>query len=283
MDTRDMLVSVEQALVPFYGSKIFGVRLPDNRIAGGFSSLCKMLSLAKHGQVERIRRNKDLAQHLLLILVETPSGLRRMDVLIAEAIRPWVMGIQINLIAPEKRPLINALKEHAYEMLSRALLKPEAEEVAESAPEWQAVPPPRIVPDEPGVASDSPWDRLFEAQHISQEALRDIRQQAEQQTRDYRSLAGRMVVFEEWLMSLDRRVATIQGDAAGAEPPQTLSAAHLLDMRTLFRLLEQTTGRPQAQLMQELIETFRVLAINAILDEQWPDVLTWCWWRAQQP
>ncbi len=282
MDTHNMLVSEGQALVPFYGSKIFGVRLPNRQVAAGIDSLCKMLSLAKHGQVERIRRNKDLAEYLLRILVETPNGLRRMDVLIAEAIRPWVMGIQINLIAPEKRPLIYALKEYAYEALSRALLKPETEQVVESTPEPQALPPLQPAPDRSGTAPGSPWDRLLEAQHISLEALHDIRQQAEQQAHNQSSLAGRVTVIEEWLMSLDRRVAGMQGSAAQSEPEPGLSAAHLVDIRTLFRLLEQTTGRAQAHLTQELMETFRVSAIDAIPDRLWSDVLTWCWWRAQQ-
>jgi hypothetical protein len=281
--SKNVWIPVEQALVPFYGGQILAARLRDWRMAASVDSLCKMLSLAKHGQMERIRRNKDLAEHLLIILVEMPSGPQLVDALVAEAIRPWVMGVQINLIVPEKRPLINALKEHAYEALSHALLKPEPEQVVEPAPEPQMAPPPRIVPDEPSVAPGSPWDRLLDAQHISLEALHDLRQQAEQQERNYRSMAGQIVVFEEWLMSLDRRVAAFQGSAAQSEPQPGLSAAHLVDMRTLFRLLEQTTGRAQAELTQELLEAFRVSAIDAIPDRLWSDVLTWCWWRAQQP
>lgn len=53
-------------------------------------------------------------------------------------------------------------------------------------------------------------------------------------------------------------------------------------MRALLRSLEQATGRTQAQLEQELVETFGVAGINAIPEEQWEDVLAWCWWRAQQ-
>jgi hypothetical protein len=142
--SKNVLIPEEQALVPFYGGRILAARLYDRRMAASMSSLCKMLSLAKHGQMERIRRN------------------------------------------------------------------------------------------------------------------------------------------EEWLMSLDRRVAGMQRSAESAPEPG-LSAAHLVDMRTLFRLLEQTTGSAQAQLTRELIETVRVSAIDAIPDRLWSDVLTWCWWRAQQP
>lgn len=279
---NNVLVPVKQVLIPFFGSHILAVLLPDGRIAASLSSLCKMLTLAKHGQMERIRRNKDLAEHLLVILVETPKGPRLLDALVAEAIRPWVMGIQINLIASEKRQLISALKEQAYEMLSRALLKPETEQSTQPTPEPQAVPLPQPVPRVSSGVSDSPWNRLLEAQQVSQEALRDIRREAEQQAHTQRALGGRMVVVEEWLMSLDRRVAAVgQGSAAEAGQQPTLSTVHQADLRTLFRLLEETTGRAQAQLAQELLGTFRVAAIDTIPDEQWPDVLAWCWWRAR--
>jgi hypothetical protein len=207
-------------------------------------------------------------------------------VLVAEAVPFWVLGVQIEQLAPEKRPLVLALQVEFVAFLYRHFFKTNAEQVAEPATEPQALPSSQP-------ASDSPWGRLFEAQRISQEALhetqkalRDIWQEEQaknqQQARNYSSLAGRVTAVEAWLLSLDRRVAATQGSAAEGTQQPGLSAVHRVDIRTLLRLLEQTTGRAQMQLEHELIETFRVSAITAIPEELWQDVLAWCLWRAQR-
>lgn len=233
----NVLVPVEQALVPFYGNEILAARLSDARIAASIGSFCEMLKLAKHGQMERIRRNKDLAEHLVFILVKMPNGPQCIEALVGEeAIRSWVMGIQVNRVAPEKRPLIRALKEEVYETLSRALLKSEPEQAAEPMPEPQAEPsqPAR---EKAGAAPAVAWDRLFEGLHIVWDALHEIRQEE-------RTQARRVALIEEWLTSLDRRVAgTGQGRAAGMGWLPLLSEAHLADLRVLLRSLERATGR----------------------------------------
>lgn len=266
MDNK-VLVPVEQAMVPFYGSEILAVRLPDGQIAASLRSLCNMLKLARQGQMERIRRDENLTGYLLLAVVKTSGGSQRMEVLMAEAIPPWVMGIQDKLIAPEKRLLVHNLKMEIVTTLYRHFL---AGQAAQPMAEPQAAP---LSPPSHGrsrAAADSSWDRLFDALH-------DIQQEA-------RAQAGQIVEMREWLTSLDRRVGgTGQGSAAGLGWIPLLSAAHLADARELLRSLEQSTGRAQAQLEQEMIETFGVSAMNAIPDEQWSDVLAWGLWRARQP
>lgn len=199
--SNKVFVSEKQALVPFYGSAVLVARLHDERMVAIINSLCKMLKLAKHGQIERIRRNKDLAEHLLFVIVETSRGPQLVDALLIEAIPAWVEGIQLNQIAEDKRPLVSALKEHAHEALSRALLKPESEQVAEPMPETQAAPADPTAGGRAGAAPDSAWDRLFEA-------LADIR-------REEQAKAGRLVMLEEWVKALDGRMAGMgQGGAA---------------------------------------------------------------------
>ncbi|HEY7348471.1 MAG TPA: phage antirepressor N-terminal domain-containing protein [Ktedonobacterales bacterium] len=253
---NNVLVPVEQALVPFYGSEILAARLPDGQIAASLGSLCSMLKLAKHGQMERIRRNKGLAEHLLLILVKTPDGPQRIEALVGEeAIRSWVMGIQINRIAPEKLPLIRVLQEEAYETLLRALLKPEAEQTTKPS-EPQAAPLPPPPHSGAGAAQDSPWERLFEVLH-------DIRQEEqikdEQLARYQRAQAERYALVEERLTSLGGLVeAPAQDDAAELSRLSAFSETHVANVREFFRLLERVTGRTLAQLEQGVSDPFGV-------------------------
>ena len=272
MDNK-VLVPLEQALIPFHESEILAIRLPDGRVAATLNSLCKMLKLARHGQMERIRRDEDLTEYLLLAVVKTPGGSQQMEILIAEAIPSWVIGIQERMVAPEKRALIRSLKIEIVLVLNRHFF---SEQATQPPPEPRASLPPPFH-DRSGVTRDSPWDRLFEGLDNIQKALRAIRQ--DEQAKD-----RRLGVVEEWLTSLDRRVAgTNQGHADKLGWIPLLSAAHLADMPDLFRSLESATGRTQMQLEQEILETFDTPTINAIPDEQWPDVLAWCIWRAQQP
>lgn len=277
MDDNKLIV-VEQAVIPFHGSDIFAFRLSDDRIVASLSSLCKMLKLAKHGQMERIRRDKDLARQLLLISVQTANGLQRVDVMIDEAVHSWVMGIQVNLVAPEKRPLILALKVEIVDVLHRHFFPAQTDQMP---PSTEATPQPSSSHSSSGTAPNLPWERLFEGVHVIQEALHDIQQHEERMDKH---LAQRFAGFEEWLTSLDRRgAATSQPSSAEVGWLPGLSPAHLADLRTLLRSLEQATGYASLQLEQELVETFGSPTVNAIADEQWQDVLAWCIWRAQQP
>ncbi len=267
--SQQALIPLEQAIIPFHGSQILSAWLPGNRAAAILNSLCTMLGIQSGPQVQRIRKSKDLAEHLLFAQIETAGGPQRMAVLVAEAIPFWAVRLRFDQIAPEKQKFIIFLKMEAVETLYGYFYQSDNKRVAQPTPEPQVEPLPPPAPGKSGAAPESSWGRLFEALH-------GIRQEEQ-------ALAGRLAVVEEWLTSLDRRVTgTGQGRAAEMGWLPLLSAAHLADLRLLLRSLEQTTGRTQPQLEQELVETFGVPAINAIPDEQWEDVLAWYAWRAQQ-
>ncbi len=282
---NNVLVPAQQALVPFYGSNLLAVRLLDGRIAVSLNSLCKMLNLAKHGQMERIRRDEGLTEYLLLIRMETAGGPQRMDALIAEAIPSWVMGIQDKLIAPEKRPLIRSLKIEVVVVLYTYFF---AEQAAPQAPEREPEPLPRPAGDTStgsrrGAAPGAPLDRLLGALDEMRGAVQDLREQERTKAEQQREQAVRVEEVVDWLTSLDRRVATLsQSSAARPRSAPALSAVHRADLRTLLHLLEQTSGLDQPLLEQELRDDFGVRALDAISDDLWPRVLTWLWWRAQE-
>lgn len=69
MDSK-VLIPIQQLLVLFHSYQILAVRLPDNRVAASLRGLCRMLNLSRNGQMERIRRDKSLAEQLFLARVE---------------------------------------------------------------------------------------------------------------------------------------------------------------------------------------------------------------------
>jgi len=104
-----VLLVIAQTLVFFHGYQLLVIRLPDDRVAVSFRTLCLMLNLARNKQVQRIQRDPNLAEQLFLARVDTPRGPRYMDFLIVEAIPAWLIGLHFNNLAPEKRPLFFCL------------------------------------------------------------------------------------------------------------------------------------------------------------------------------
>ncbi len=47
---NNVLVPVQQALIPFHGSEILAVRLSDERVVANFKSLCTLLGIRSDGQ-----------------------------------------------------------------------------------------------------------------------------------------------------------------------------------------------------------------------------------------
>ncbi len=127
------LVAAEQARIPFHGSEILAVRLPDGLIAAVLATLCEMLKIATNAQARRIRRDEALSEHLLQVIIETPGGPQLVDVLTAWAIPTWLTGLNLNMIAPEKRPMILALKREAADVLYRYFFKIDASAAAQPA------------------------------------------------------------------------------------------------------------------------------------------------------
>lgn len=82
------LVPLKQALVPFYGSMILAVLLPDGRIAASLKSLCSMLKLARHGQMERIRNDARLLKNSCSSSSKLLAGRKRQRFSLPEAYLP---------------------------------------------------------------------------------------------------------------------------------------------------------------------------------------------------
>ncbi|SRR5579883_536203 len=276
--------SIVDALPP-----IEAVSIEEDEQGATLRSLCAMVDIARNGQMVRIRRNPYLSPALVTITVATPGGPQATDVLLDWAIPIWAIGLQTSRLPQEKRAVAEIIQRKAVAAIRRALSK----EVP--APEQDAPARSHEIPASSSGKIRQGLSLLMENLDVRQAIsllvegfnMLEVERREEQAKtaeliRTLGALVERVTVIEEWLMSLDRRVAATQGDAAKAAQQPGLSAVHLVDIRTLFRLMEQTTGRTQTQLEHELIETFRASAITAIPDELWQDVLAWCLWRVQR-
>jgi hypothetical protein len=144
--SRDVLIPLEQAEIPFYDRTIVAVRLPDGRIAAVLSVLCEVIGLAPAPQGRRIRADEVLADQLLLAQVQTDGGPQAMDVLTAWAIPAWLQGIKLGKVAPEKRAAILAFKREAADTLYRHFSQPR-----------HALPAPAtLVPEQPITEPERP-------------------------------------------------------------------------------------------------------------------------------
>lgn len=251
------LVPIQQGLVPFHGYNVLSVHLPDDHIAASHTALCRMLDLNRVGQIQRIRRDEELSEQLVLARVETTRGPRPMEVLMVEAIPRWVLGINFNLLAPEKRPLLIALKVEAvkifYGYFFKARSQQAAQPTAENAPE-----------------PDDIWERLYQV-------IAGFEKEWQTTKADIASIKTR-------LTSLEERLEKTPPSAAGAarRAGDRLSPDHFLHLYVLARSLESRTGEPLGAVMRELAAAFQVADVGELPDSAWDGILAWFWQHGQR-
>lgn len=292
---RQTLMPVKQALVPFHGGEILAVLLSDGRIAASILSLCTLLKLSKAGQVQRILRDVVLAKELLLVIVQTTGGPQVTEVLTARAIPTWLTGLQPNMVAPEKRPLITALKEEAMEVLYRHFFKIEPDEKTPPQPN-QATESPRS----PRKMAHRAFERLHQAADVLSQAADGLHQAAEALHEASDELNEIYIVAQEQDEALGDHIVVLETDVAAlkqgqvsqgeAKPRQQtpqdgpiLTAEHRNQVYALARHLRGQTGVPIAALFAELAESFGVEDMSDIPDVGWEQVKAWFWLRTQRP
>lgn len=272
------LTPAEQALVPFHDNEISSARLPDGAIIASLPSLCNILKIAVNGQARRIRRDQALSKYLLRVLMETPGGPQITDALVAWAIPLWLMGLQPNMIAPEKRSIATALKEEAVDVLYRYFAALDAEEVVQEAPT-----PAQKAPRSALEMHIEAWQAALEMQT---EAWQETEREWDARETRYE---GRIAALEQQQAQMQARLAALEqhdGGARGEEPPpqagRILSQAHIGQVYALAQHHRRQTGEPISDMLRDLAETFGVPDMSDIPDEGWDYVLRWFWSRAQR-
>ncbi|HEX6779393.1 MAG TPA: phage antirepressor N-terminal domain-containing protein [Ktedonobacterales bacterium] len=124
LSRRRPFTPLRHETVNIEGCSIQIVWLSYRRIAVLLLPLCEAFHLNYSGQLQRIRRNDFLAKHLLLVRVSTKGGMQSLEALVISAIPRLLAGIQMNRLAPEKRPQARALQQRAEEVLKRYVSGP---------------------------------------------------------------------------------------------------------------------------------------------------------------
>lgn len=219
-----VLIPVQQLLVLFHGYQILAVRLPDNRIAASLKALCRMLNLSRNGQAQRIRRDKGLAEQLVLARVEIAHKPQYMDFLIVEAIPSWALGLHLNLIDLEKRPLILALHVEAVRSFHRAFFKEDAEPAARTARKRSSQPDEWVEADGSSSTLDSPYEALYAALDNAKGALdnakRAIRSIEREQERTETQMGDRFARIETYGARVEARLAQLEQRAGQTIDPE---------------------------------------------------------------
>lgn len=183
------------------------------------------------------------------------------------------------MVAPEKRPLILALKEEAVDVLYRHFFKIDADEKAAPPPNPSAEPPrsPRKM-----------TRKAFERLHQAADALHQV---ADELDESYMVAQEKIEAMGDHIVALEAKVAALQqGQVSKAEAvprqplPQDgpiLTAEHRNQVYALARHLRDQTGAPVAAMLAELAETFGVEDMSDIPDIGWEAVAAWFWQRRQ--
>lgn len=130
----EAIIPLRQKIIVLFGCPIIVVWLSDGRIAASLTALCDMLKIAANGQARRIRRDEALSEQLLVVIVETSGGPQPTEVLTTWAIPHWLKGLKLNMIAPEKRPMILTLRREANVIFSRPFFEFDASETPQTTP-----------------------------------------------------------------------------------------------------------------------------------------------------
>jgi hypothetical protein len=276
------ITPLEQAVIPFHNGEILGVRLPDNLIAAVLSSLCALLGITLHGQTQRIRRDEKLSKHLLVAVIQTTGGPQRAYVLAVGAIPSWLMGINLSLIAPEKRPLALALQFEAADALYRHFFQAStAQQAAKQIPEPDAAPKEWVEAEPFSPLPDDIWERQYQAMAGFEKEWRAVKADIASLNAHLAQVSADLAEVKVDLAAL--KAAQEQKPAGAARrADDRLSPDHFLHLYVLARSLESRTGEPLGAVMRELAAAFQVTDVGELPDSAWDGVLAWFWQRSQR-
>jgi len=269
----DVLIPTEQATVMFYDREIVAVRSPDGRIAAVLASMCDALQLLTRGQARRIRADPIIADHLLPARVETAGGPQTMDVLVAWAIPKWLTGIRLGMVAPEKRPAIEAFQREAADVLYRHFSQARATLPALPAPQSMTLVDPQIAGQVAQLVEQI--DTLNGAVNLMREHLAallslpgqvaGLSEQMSHAVAMLAALAERQDASETQLAQIDERT-------------QRLTPAHTQDVQEMVNRMVRETKHLPAPLKHYMIygrlkRRFRAGSYSEIADDRFDEVM----------
>lgn len=253
-EIEQVLETIEQHTIMFYGKPLVAIRLPDGTPAVVFNQLCENMGLERTAQVRRVRRKKATAKGFYSVRIETPNrGQQVVNALTLQVTPGWLFGIDANRAAPEVRADIERYQDECMDVLYQWASTPRIEAPAALVPAEQIVKP-----ESPGQgASPQEW-------------------------RDYYQ---RMIEFldwqesiEIWRNSIDTRLGNLEAvipDILQRLPPPTITPAHQNMVKYYISQLHTATGKPFATLYSALYTAFNVPRYEELREADWPKVERW--------
>jgi hypothetical protein len=94
-------VPLEQEIITFQGKPLAIVRLPDGNTCAILHWICENLHINVNGQIQRIKRNVMIADHLAYARVQTDGGPQVMPILALRLIPYWLATIDTRRMSKE--------------------------------------------------------------------------------------------------------------------------------------------------------------------------------------
>ncbi len=247
--SRTPVTPVKQSTVIIAGFEIIVVLLADGRVAAAFRMFCDMLGLDDTGQVRRVQSHRTIGDSLILAYIETTTGIKEANVIIAEAIPIWLAGIYPNKVSPEAREILRICQLDAVRTIRQKFFLEVKAELAQAAPKEepaQAVPPkeePESGALPPPEEEESYWEHMAAGYIGLEQEMRELATLKKQVKADRGQIIELFRQHKKRLDSLEAQVdgLTVQVQRLSAGTP--LTAEHQGRLYVLIRAGRTNPGR----------------------------------------
>ncbi|HEU5198014.1 MAG TPA: hypothetical protein VFU32_00165 [Ktedonobacterales bacterium] len=251
-----MTISIIKTVrVPAIKGPLEGIFFPNGEEGASLRSLCTLLTVARHAQAARIKRNPALAPGLRLAQVELPEGTRVLDVLLDSYIALFITTLQVSRLSPDAQEVAHILQTQAGQAIAKAFAQPQ---VAESDP-IPTAPAPEIL------SVQGAFDHIQHGFEALQEGLGELQEGFEELKEGFGGL-------KEHVVGMDQRIVIVEQDRLGRrlESGARFSAAQIGQLFMQLALLREQTGLPIEEAEKQLADQFGVAHIIDIDASKWP-------------
>ena len=252
-DRSQALIPVDQQTIYFYGKPLVVVRLPDGRAGAVLRWFCDNLQLDAQAQTRRVRRTAAIADDLVLVHVQTVSGVQVMPTLVLHGVPFWLAGIDPKRVRPEVQTEVLRYQREVVDVLYA----------------WAQTPrTTAVVPSEPITEPERPADDA-----------------ALSEWRDYYL---RMAALIEWQIDVEQWRGAVETRLEGLEAmtdlipeildrlgPMTLTPAHQSALQQHVKRLHEATGKAYVTIYEDLKLAFSVARYQDIPESEWDQVVQW--------
>lgn len=237
-------------LAPTY-PPIEALPLPDGKLGGGIKSLCRMVDISFASQLNRIKRQPDLAAALQYVTVNTTGGPKPIACLESYAIAIWAASIQTSRLSPASQEAVIILKQRAYAAIARAFSLPEVTDTTSRT--TQTIPNPVQQPIATSHTTN-PFDRITANLEDMIAGVRELKG-------DYSALEQRILILEN--TNLGRR----------STPGTSMTPQMIGELFLQLRLLREIIGIPIEEAEKMLTAEFGVAHLSDVDSARWTELI----------